>query len=257
MQQLFRNFTGLPVGVPFQRPHQPNILMPDNPFFAVGDIHGHATLLDDILARIGPKRDDRIVFLGDYIDRGPASFAVLKKLFALSQDRPDRIVCLMGNHERMMLDFIDDPLGVGVQWLRCGGRETLASFGVQSPIRPTPDETLDLCAAFEDVIPRELLAWLRQLPLIWQTGNMWCVHAGMDPLRPPNKQKSSTFLWGHPAFMAMPRSDDLCVVHAHTVVSQPTNYGSRIALDTGAYKTGQLTAAFIDQGRCSFISTQT
>ena len=77
----------------------------------------------------------------------------------------------------------------------------------------------------------------------------------MDPLKPPTRQEVETLLWGHPAFLEMPRGDSVCVVHAHTAVAEPTNYNSRIAIDTEAYRTGRLTAAVIEKGDCRFIQT--
>ena len=96
-------------------------------------------------------------------------------------------------------------------------------------------------------------AWLRRLPLIWQNGNICCVHAGLSPERSPNNQETHVLLWGHRNFLTVPRNDHLWVVHGHTVVSQAKAEGGRIAIDTGAYKSGTLTAAIISKGHCEFL----
>lgn len=255
MRHFFRNLTGKPVGITTPPQKLTNVLAPETPFFAVGDIHGRSDLLDSLLAGLGPAAQEPIIFLGDYIDRGPDSAGTLRRLFDLEAQNPEKVVCLMGNHERMMLDFIDDPIGKGARWLRFGGLDTLASYGITTKGRPTPDDALDLCYALEDAVPSALIAWLRQLPLCWNSGNMWCVHAAMDPLKPAATQQPEAMLWGHSAFLEMPRLDDACVVHAHTVVDAPTNSNSRIAIDTAAHETGRLTAAHIAAGKCSFMHT--
>lgn len=234
----------------------PNILRPDAPFYAVGDIHGRVDLLADLLARIDPDQDQKIVFLGDYVDRGPDSAAALQLLFELQQRRPDQIVCLMGNHERMMCDFMDDPLDRGAIWLRNGGMATLASYGITDiGAKPTADQTIKACEALEAALPADIATWLARLPLSWNSGNVWCAHAAMDPEVDPGRQQSRTLLWGNRAFLDAPRQDEICVIHGHTIVDRPVNMNSRIAIDTGAYRTGKLTAAHISHGQCNFIST--
>ncbi|MEL6640122.1 MAG: metallophosphoesterase family protein [Pseudomonadota bacterium] len=228
-----------------------NVLQPDAPFYAIGDIHGRLDLLDVLMQQIDPEANQKLVFLGDYIDRGPDAAGVLKWLFDLEYRRPDQVVCLMGNHERMMLDFIDDPLGRGNIWLRHGGLATLESFGVH---RATiHDDPMHLCQALERALDPAMTAWLRQLPLSWHSGNVWCVHAAMDPIKTPTAQRSKTMLWGHPAFLRTSRQDNACVVHGHTTVGAPEIHNSRIAIDTGAYHTGRLTAAYLADNQCRFV----
>ncbi|MCK0097151.1 serine/threonine protein phosphatase [Yoonia sp. F2084L] len=255
MRRILKMFGGRSSGADRQGPTVENELRPDAPFYAVGDIHGRVDLLLALLPQIMTDEDQTIVFLGDYVDRGPASAAVLTALYDLAQSRPAQIVCLMGNHEKMMLQFIDDPLDRGARWLRNGGRETLASFGIDLPKTPTPDQALAACEALEDALPSPLVAWLRDLPLSWNSGNVWCAHAAMNPERAPDMQKPETLLWGHRLFLGQARQDGHCVIHGHTIVHEPLNHDSRIAIDTGAYKTGRLTAAHIALGACRFIST--
>ncbi len=233
-----------------------NILRPAAPFYAIGDLHGRIDLLDAVLAKIDPGEDQQIVLLGDYIDRGPHSAQTLDRLYRLSQQRPDQVVCLMGNHEKMLCDFIDDPLGKGAIWLHNGGLSTLSSFGITGvSLTPDTDQVLEVCEVLIDKIPNNILKWMRNLPKSWNSGNVWCVHAAMNPMQPPQVQRTTTLLWGHSDFLGTPRQDGLCVVHGHTIVSAPMNNNSRIAIDTGAFRSGRLTAAHISHGQCEFITT--
>ncbi len=235
---------------------QPEIdfsLMPDGPFVAIGDIHGRADLMHDLLSRVDPKSCKRIVFLGDYVDRGPQSAQVLAHLHKTSRQRDAQVICLKGNHEQMMLDFIDDPLGQGALWLMNGGINTLESYGIKIPAQS--DDLVAVSDALEAAMPQGLLDWLRALPLRWQSGNVWCVHAGMDPNAPPTSQRSHVMIWGHPSFLNTPRHDGTWVIHGHTICRKPFIGASRICIDTGAYRSDQLTAACISTGECSFVAT--
>ncbi|MFG6584667.1 metallophosphoesterase [Sulfitobacter sp. 1A12779] len=238
---------------------KPDNFAPEAPFFAVGDIHGCAGLLEELLEKLGAVAtgEEVCVFLGDYIDRGPDGQGVLTRLFSLSRQYPDKVVCLMGNHERMMLDFIDDPAGAGLEWLKFGGVETLQSFGVSVDKRGLDSAgSIELANALEAALPIGMQEWLRALPLQWSSGNMHCVHAAMSPKRHPGAQREEALLWGHPNFFSEPRDDGEVVVHGHTIVEKPGVYTSRVSLDTGAYRTGHLTAARISAGACIFLQTE-
>jgi serine/threonine protein phosphatase 1 len=233
-----------------------NILHPAAPFYAVGDLHGRVDLLEILLAKLDLSEGQKVVFLGDYIDRGDHSAQTLDCVFQLSQDIPDQVICLKGNHEKMMCDFIDDPLDRCAIWLRNGGLATLASYGITgASANLSPNQALDISTALEAALPAGLLDWVRKLPLSWNSGNIWCVHAAMDPSSLPQVQHTKTLLWGHRAFLETPREDGICVVHGHTIVDAPVNMNSRIAIDTGAYRSGRLTAAEIAYGTCDFITT--
>ncbi len=220
-------------------------LAPDSAFFAVGDIHGcmgqMRALLDQIDARDATAP---IVFVGDYVDRGDESAAVLKALF----DRRDdpRITCLTGNHEDMLRGFLSNPAEKGRRWLQYGGLQTLASFGVGGVTPQSTGEALETAAAeLTEAMGDEMIAWLAALPTSWRNGNVAVVHAGADPQTPITLQAAKTLQWGHKDFERIPRSDDIWVVHGHTIVDQPMATNGRIAIDTGAYATGHLTAAYI------------
>lgn len=235
-------------------------LAPDDTLYVVGDIHGCLSELDAAIARIEAHaaanglEDARLVLLGDYVDRGPQSAQVLARIFELSQMLPDKVVCLFGNHERMMLEFIDDPAGRGIRWLRNGGVETLQSYGIHGVDGTSDVEALtEASFALEAAMTAPLITWLRDLPVMMQSGNIVCVHAGMDPDKSPAEQSRRTLIWGHQDFMVRGRSDDLWVAHGHIVVKAPQCCDSRIALDTGAYRTGLLTVGVLRKASCIFI----
>jgi serine/threonine protein phosphatase 1 len=231
---------------------------PDVPFLAVGDIHGRADLLDDLQDRLTAERPGwPCVYLGDYVDRGPESSRVLDLLIAATSGPSPAATCLMGNHERMMLDFLDDPARAGRQWLRNGGTQTVASFDVTPPASPFDDGT-DLERAggqLAAAMGHARLEWLRGLPLTWRSGNVWAVHGGAAPARPMDQQSADVLLWGHPHFLKRARGDGQWVVHGHTIMEAPQARQGRISVDTGAYATNRLTAAAIEPGEVSFIQT--
>ena len=188
------------------------------------------------------------------MDRGERSAEVLNWLFSLQTELPDLITCLMGNHERMMLDFSMIRSGAGHRWLRNGGLQTLASYQIGGVHERSDAETLvDASHRLEEAMPDGLQDWLRGLPLVFQSGNVCVVHAAMDPHLRPEDQPRQVMLWGHNEFLSTPRDDGLWVVHGHTIFREPQIAPSRISIDTGAYHSGRLTVAAIGPGTCVFV----
>jgi len=226
---------------------------PDTPFYAIGDIHGCIDLLDDLLNRIGDKHP--VIFVGDYIDRGAQSAQVLRRVFDLETDETTRFTCLLGNHEKMALGFLENPIG-NAAWLRHGGLQTLDSFGVARVSDKSKDHQL---IATRDALARamggELIHWLNTRPLSFQSGNVAVVHAAADPRIAMKDQEPRPLLWGHPEFRKTPRRDGVWIVHGHTIVDQPNMRNGVISIDTGAYATGQLSAAFVSAGTVEFLTT--
>jgi len=229
---------------------------PQDRALIVGDVHGRADLvleLDELIERYYPGWP--VVFLGDYVDRGEHSREVLELLSSASSQGTPPVTCLMGNHERMMLDFLDDPERHARRWLRNGGLQTLASFGIALPVGNADDATDLLLArdALADAVGADVIAWLRGLPLTWNSGNVWAVHAGADPDVAMDEQSPEVLLWGHPAFRRQPRGDGQWVVHGHTVVDRPGMHDGRISTDTGAYATGRLSAVAVAPDSVTFL----
>ena len=260
LNKLKNLFSGTSAERSFQPTVQTGNFSPTCQLYIIGDIHGCLSLLDGALERIDAHAathemtDLKLVLLGDYVDRGPQSAQVLSRLYTLQRDVPDKVICLMGNHEKLMLDFIDDPAGRGVNWLEFGGADTLTSYGIQVPNKKSDIEGLTQASIeLEAAMPADLQDWLRALPLIFQSGNIACVHAAMDPDIAPDKQSSRVLLWGHRDFMSEVRGDDLWVAHGHTIVKSASCMNNRIALDTGAYQSGRLSVAAVSNGHCAFL----
>lgn len=234
---------------------------PRGTIYAVGDVHGKLTLLKGLVARIRndierseTPEQKTIVFLGDYVDRGEDSRGVLEFLADFQQqfafEHPEcGLVFLRGNHEQQMLDFIDSPVRER-RWLGWGGEETMQSFGIP-PIFPTaPDEDyIDAAAAFAEKLG-DLRDFIETQTVLWHgSGNVIFTHGGMDPSLPVDRQLAKTMLWGNDDFMQIGGPPGYWHVHGHVIHPQPGIYGNRIAVDTGAYKTGRLTVVRItDQG---------
>ena len=230
--------------------------LPD-PVCIVGDIHGRADLLAQLLAMIAAEPGaDRatLIFAGDYVDRGPDSARVLNMLRDLTA--AGRAVCLMGNHERMLLDAIDRPEAAGQRWLLNGGDATLASFGISGRLPGGNDAArmTALAQQLREALPDGIEAWLRALPLWWQDQGLAVVHAGADPARTMADQTEEALIWGHRRF-GQPRADGLWIAHGHEAQAEPRAEAGRIAVDTGAWSTGRLTAAWIAAGQVRFLST--
>ena len=233
-------------------------LEPDRRVYAIGDVHGRLDLLrklvDQILADAQTYEGVAdVVFLGDHVDRGEESSAVLDYLLDLRQVTEINPVFLMGNHERMLLDFLSIP-EQGERWLRYGGLQTLMSYGISTQGSVMDTETLiniqaDLASAMGP--HRQFLDHM----LLWhRRGNILFTHAGANPAKDPREQNDHALLWGHPRFFDTPREDGLWVVHGHTVVEEPEIEQGRIAVDTGAYFSNRLTAVRIDAGRAVFLT---
>lgn len=220
--------------------------------YAIGDVHGCDTMLagahDRIAADLAerPVADHRIVHVGDYVDRGPASDAVLARLARLSRD-DSRVVCLRGNHDQLMLDFLDDPVADGALWLMNGGDRTLANYGIDSRGWQESNQRLaDLGDRLAGVIPAGQRAFLENLPETARFGDFFFCHAGIRPGVPLDAQVRRDLIWIRDDFLDDPRDHGVVVVHGHTPQRQPEFRPNRINIDTGAVFGGPLTVLVAD-----------
>lgn len=242
----------------------PALPSPKHPVCIIGDIHGRADLFDSLIWQLCAEPMlgwTRAVLVGDLVDRGPDSAGVLERVRDwIKAPAPfASVTCLMGNHERMMLDFLEDPVRHGPRWLAHGGDATVESFGL-TPHRRQPDATPDealigLRDALLEALPDGLHDWLLSLPTVWQEDRLVITHAGADPMRPIAEQSIESLLWGHRAFRSQQREDGLWIAHGHIITTTPTAQFGRISVDTGAYRTGRLTAALLDEGGLRFVTT--
>lgn len=225
--------------------------------YAVGDLHGrvdllaaiHGLILADAASR--PPARLSIVYLGDYIDRGLDSPAVIELL----SERPlpgFESIHLLGNHEDTLLRFHDGELAVAASWLHYGGQETLRSYGIE----------LGRAVSLEGLrqrlvhgLPARHLAFLRGLRLLHQAGDYLFVHAGIRPGLALDRQRRDDLLWIREPFLGSRADHGVTVVHGHTIAAEPERYGRRIGIDTGAYATGRLTALVLEGEEQRFLQT--
>lgn len=217
--------------------------------YAVGDIHGRSKLLGDMLSAI--QQDARAhagkkiveVFLGDYIDRGMHSREVIDRLLAPPPGH-ERI-CLLGNHEEVLLRFLKDP-GVLRDWGNFGGYATLASYGVPLPVTMSPEKLTILKDAFEKSLPAAHLEFLRKLRLSYTLGDYLFVHAGIAPNVPFDEQKPEHLLWIRDSFLRHEGFFERYVVHGHSPVTVPDIRANRANLDISAAATSSLCCLMIE-----------
>jgi serine/threonine protein phosphatase 1 len=229
--------------------------------YAIGDIHGRADLLAELHAGIAANAASRsatrrvIVYLGDYIDRGPDAAGVIDMLL-------DRVpagfepVYLIGNHERMMLDFLDE-VSAGPLWLRNGGEQTLASYGItfDSAITPDLQRLRGLQGEIRYRVPQRHLEFLQNLRLLHIEGDYAFAHAGIRPGVAFEAQEETDVLWVRGLFLRSTHDHGKVVVHGHTIVPEPEVLPNRIGIDTGAWYTGRLTSLALEGIQRQLLAT--
>lgn len=214
--------------------------------YAIGDVHGCADLLDQLLGRIaeddaarGPARTI-LVFLGDLVDRGPASAAVIERLRLLAEERADTHF-LLGNHEEVFLEALKGEPKALRMFCRIGGRETIMSYGVDAADYDRMDYE-ELHAAMQVRVPAEHRAFLDRFEDMVIVGDYVFVHAGIRPGTDLADQRTSDLRWIRNPFLSHDRPLEKIVVHGHTISEELDVQPHRIGVDTGAYETGRLTA---------------
>lgn len=230
--------------------------------YAVGDIHGRA----DLLALMFERLEDRaeidarpggppvVIFLGDYVDRGPESRGVIDLLLSGRPAGFERRF-LRGNHEQIMQAFMADPMSARA-WVLQGGAETMLAYGVTPPAPMTANENEWHAAAdaLRAAVPSEHMAFLDSLERYVTLGDYAFVHAGVDAGRPLEQQTDEDLYWVRERFLASKRPFSHRVVHGHTPVDKPYADDRRVGVDTGAYASGTLTAARFEGEDVSFVS---
>lgn len=240
----------------FKKKRKPAFAPDGKRIYAVGDVHGCADLLDLLLDKMADdgagEPDARVVFLGDYVDRGPDSKGVIDRLLDIQTSHPETVF-LKGNHEAVMLDFMSDPEKIP-SWLKWGGDETLASYGVlNANSRPGSELSAELNANMPPAHKR----FLNGLTLTHAEGDYLFVHAGVKPGVALDNQREEDLLWIRKRFHEAPASKrpEQVVVHGHHPVKKPLDAGWRIDVDTGACWTDRLTAVVLEDDQRRFIST--
>ncbi|KRA64672.1 serine/threonine protein phosphatase [Caulobacter sp. Root656] len=220
--------------------------------WTVGDIHGRLDLLRPLLSAVledfarSAQTRKVLIFLGDYVDRGPDSQGVIELLCRLADGGPVETIFLRGNHEDRMAAFLEDP-GIGPTWCDYGGREALRSYGVTAPAdRADKDAWAAASADFNAAVSDRHRAFLRDLKFSASVGDYFFVHAGARPGVPLDQQSRHDMMWIRQTFLDDSRAFEKIVVHGHTPTDDIQSDHRRIGLDTGAYATGVLTAVRLE-----------
>lgn len=225
--------------------------------YAIGDIHGcvanldrlhHAIVLD--LERC--PADARVIYLGDYIDRGPDSKGVLDTLSQLG-GRASRIF-LKGNHEDMILRFLEDPNQQGEQWCNFGGFETLLSYRIDVKPVLAQGGFEALAAELKGRMPSAHSKFLAELRLSADIGDYFFCHAGVRPRVPLDRQDPHDLMWIRQEFLRSDHNHGKIIVHGHSAVENPEIKANRINVDTGAYATGRLSALVLEGTERRFLT---
>jgi len=228
--------------------------------YAIGDVHGYPgvlrSLVDEIardVSRTRPAERPLLIFIGDYVDRGPDSRAVIEAVIALQADPRFEVVALKGNHEDALLRVLDDR-AFGPSWCANWGQATLRSYGVEPPASEVDAE--DARQALARAFPSAHRRFLEDLPVSLTVGDYLFVHAGVRPGVPLAEQAERDLIWIRYDFLESDEAFGKVVVHGHTPAEAPELRANRIGIDTGVYMTGVLTAVRLRGEEQRFIQAR-
>jgi len=238
--------------------------------YAVGDIHGRADLLATMRRKIakdakkGVRKSARkagisrkvVVYLGDYVDRGPDSFKVIEMLLDAPLAGIEEVY-LKGNHEDYMTKFLVGD-GDGLGWLYNGAEATIASYGVEPSdwMDLNPERLRALRAELIEAMPARHRDFLDNLALHHAEGDYLFVHAGIRPQVPLEAQDAEDLMWIREDFLHSPVDHKARVVHGHTITWTPEILPNRIGIDTGAFVSGVLTALVVEGAQTRIITAE-
>jgi serine/threonine protein phosphatase 1 len=231
--------------------------------YAIGDVHGRVDALEVLLGDIAfdaaashPLGPPLLVLLGDYVDRGPDSRAVVDAILAFVAESDFEVAALKGNHEETLLQFLVEPTPAS-GWMEFGGGATLTSYGVAPPTaRCGALAWADARDAFDAALPAGHRGFYQNLELMRVVGDYAFVHAGVRPGVALDAQTQKDLLWIRYDFLDAAGPFDKVIVHGHTPVEKPEILRHRMGLDTGAYATGVLTAIRLEGEDQSLIQTR-
>ncbi len=224
-------------------------------YYVIGDIHGRMDLYSAMIGEIeaddaaGEAKDTVVVLLGDLVDRGPDSAGVVRRTREWMQERTVRV--LAGNHEEMFLAAFDD-IEVLRHFFKHGGRETVMSFGISA--EDFNEMSLEeLYASLPQLVSSEDREFIASFEGMIIAGDYVFVHAGIDPDVPLDKQDRRDLLWIRDRFLRHKGPLPKVVVHGHTIFNEVVDCGNRIGIDTGAFRTGVLTALVLESDQRRLI----
>ncbi|RXD02195.1 serine/threonine protein phosphatase [Sphingomonas sp. UV9] len=228
--------------------------------YAIGDVHGRLDLVDELLGRIEddiaerPVETAAVVFLGDLIDRGPDSAGVVERLQTL-RHYPAKTLFLLGNHEEFLLRALAGEPGIAHDWLGFGGDACAESYGIAPSALQAMDERR-IAEVLHAAIPLAHVEFLKTFGDTFAFGDYLLVHAGIRPGVPIEQQQPRDLRWIRQPFLSDAHDHGCMVIHGHTISDGVDQRSNRIGIDTGAYRTGILTAAVIEDADVHFLATQ-
>lgn len=228
---------------------------PGERVYAIGDVHGRLDLFESMIAAIEaddagrPPAETTVILLGDLIDRGPDSAGVIDRARSWAAER--RVRALSGNHEEMLRGSLVDA-ELMRHFLRIGGKQTILSYAI------TPGELgsatrEQLMVLLRERLPEDHLAFLAGMEDAIRIGDYLFVHAGIRPGIACDEQHSSDLRWIREPFLSHDEPHDVFVIHGHTITTDVAIRSNRIGIDTGAYRTGRLTAIGLESTDRWFI----
>ena len=225
--------------------------------YAVGDVHGRLDLLDKMLGLIEadldqhPARRALLLFLGDIIDRGPSSAQAIERLRSYRHANV-RTVFLLGNHEEVLLRILNGERGILDSWLRFGGGECLASYGVDpKTVKALPER--DALKLIRQSVPEDHRKFIGDWADTLRFGDYLFVHAGIRPSIDLSMQSQSDLRWIRQPFLDDEGDHGFVIVHGHTISQDVVERPNRVGIDTGAYRSGVLTALVLEGENRRFI----
>jgi len=202
----------------------------------------------------GSGSEKHVVYLGDYIDRGPDSKGVIDRVMN-RVPQGFRAHYIKGNHDAALLDFLEDPESYR-GWRSFGAGDTLISYGVRPPLFDAVEQMVAARDLLKKALPPEHLAFFHELELKVTLGDYLFVHAGVRPGVSLDGQIEEDLLWIREDFLSSTLSHGKVVVHGHTPLSSPARTHNRISVDTGAYATGILSCAVLEGETCRFLQAR-
>ena len=227
--------------------------------FAVGDVHGRIDLLDQLLDTIDREHADRpsakklIIFLGDLVDRGPYSRAVVERVRQSVRAGEARLI--MGNHEEILIGAARGDVATTKSLLRVGGYATLASYGISRDLADNGSYE-DLANLLVERFPRADLTFMEQAEDMILIGDYCFVHAGIRPGQPLDAQLSTDLRWIREPFVSSRRDHGVVIVHGHTITPEVESLPNRIGIDTGAFRSGRLSAVVLEEDQRWFLEAR-
>ncbi len=220
--------------------------------YAIGDVHGYLELLQRLHNQINadlekrPISNHRIIFLGDYIDRGPDSAGCVEYLIKLMAQNKN-VICLKGNHEDKLERFLIDPIAVADSFFKYGGADCAQSYGVDMKgYRGANKQKLDKREALDENIPSHHKKFYTQLLKTVTYGDYLFTHAGIRPGVALDQQTDHDLMWIRSEFISHHGLFDKVIIHGHTPAYPMEILPNRINADTHAYHTGVLSCIVLD-----------